>query len=113
MLENSYKGKPCFMSPFLINIQELEKAKKLVIGAFAEFLDRHLEMGKDIELLKIKPVLEEINKSEFEKFLGFNCFEEMYRLECYYGEDIHDIIKKYYRKCIVTFEYKDDECVYF
>ena len=113
MSENYYKGKPCFISPFLINIQESEKAKKDVIRAIAGFLDRHLEMGKEIELLKIKPVLEEIDKSEFEKFIGFNYFEEKRRLENYYKKDIHEIIKKYYRKCIVTFEYKDDECVYF
>jgi len=63
-----YKSKPCLIKPFIVDPTNSKNIIHTITVGVVRFLENHMEIGKNIELLDIKPVLEEVSESDFEEY---------------------------------------------
>ena len=65
---NTYKGKPCIMQPAIVKYRETEKINHMIGVAIAGFVERHIEVGKDVKLFNIRPRFEEVTIEDFDDY---------------------------------------------
>ena len=109
-----YKSKPCFIKPFLVEPKNIEIIKQNIACGIARFLEKHMEIGKNIEFFGIKPVLEEISEYDFEEYFKHEVRRYVIKgIEYNDKKEAYEVFKNTYKKCVVEFRYADDECMHF
>ena len=105
-MEGIYKGKPCIMQPTIVKYRNTEKINHIIGTAIAGFIERHIEVGKDVKLFNISPRFEEVNINDFNAYFEYQTPFIIDGIAYYIKEQAFEAFKEVFRKLIVNFEYE-------